>query len=129
MSAPFQRFAEETDEVAFRPLDLNRVAPRLTDILMATDKSFRALFRRTPVERIKRERLVRNACIAAGNWRHESAIPHLIQLLYDPSPLARGHAAWALWRTMGLDSSKLLTDLHGREQDERVRGEVEALLA
>ena len=40
----------------------------------------------------------------------------------------RGHAAWALWRTMGLDSSQLLTDLYQRDEDERVRGEIEALL-
>ncbi len=125
---PFQRFAEETDEVAFLPLDLHRVAPKLTDILMSTEASFRAMFRRTPVERAGRELMVRNACIAAGNWRGEQAIPHLIQLLYDESALARGHAAWALWRTMELDSSKLLSDLHRREEDARVRGEVEALL-
>ena len=125
---PFQRFAEETDEVAFLPLELDRVAPKLTDILMSTEESFRAMFRRTPVERVKRERIVRNACIAAGNWRDEQAIPHLIQLLYDESALVRGHAAWALWRTMELDSSKLLSDLHRREDDARVRGEVEALL-
>ncbi len=125
---PFQRFARETDEVAFLPLDLDRVAPRLTDILMTNEASFRARFRRTPVERVRRERIVRNACIAAGNWANERAIPHLIQLLYDESPLVRGHAAWALWRTMGLDSSQLLTDLYQRDEDERVRGEIEALL-
>lgn len=125
---PFQRFAEETDEVAFLPLELDRVAPKLTDILMSTEASFRAMFRRTPVERAGRALMVRNACIAAGNWRGGQAIPHLIQLLYDASALVRGHAAWALWRTMALDSSKLLSDLHRREDDARVRGEVEALL-
>ena len=125
---PFQRFAEETDEVAFLPLELDRVAPKLTNILMSNEASFRAMFRRTPVERAGRELLVRNACIAAGNWQGEQAIPHLIQLLYDASPLVRGHAAWALWRTMEVDSSKLLSDLHRREDDARVRGEVEALL-
>ncbi len=125
---PFQRFAEETDEVAFLPFDIDRVAPKLTDILMSNDDSFQAMFRRTPVERVKRERLVRNACVAAGNWRNEVAIPHLIQLLYDESALVRGHAAWALWRTMELDSAKLLADLYRREDDARVRGEVEALL-
>ncbi|MDE2775005.1 MAG: tRNA epoxyqueuosine(34) reductase QueG [Chloroflexota bacterium] len=125
---PFQRFATETDEVAFLPFDIERVAPPLTDILMSTEASYRSLFRRSPVERIKREQMARNACIAAGNWRGERVIPHLIQLLYDESALVRGHAAWALWRTMELDSSKLLTDLHKREDDERVRAEVEALL-
>lgn len=125
---PFQRFSEETQEVAFLPFDIERVAPQLTDILMSTEESYRLMFRRSPVERVKRAQMVRNACVAAGNWRGEVAIPHLIQLLYDESALARGHAAWALWRTMELDSSKLLTDLHRREDDARVRGEVEALL-
>lgn len=128
-ACPFQRFAEETDEVAFLPFDIERVAPPLTDILMSTEDGYRALFRRSPIERIKREQMVRNACVAAGNWRNERAIPHLIQLLYDESALVRGHAAWALWRTMELDASKLLSDLHRREDDARVRGEVEALLA
>ncbi|MCY3979423.1 MAG: tRNA epoxyqueuosine(34) reductase QueG [Chloroflexi bacterium] len=125
---PFQRFSEETQEVAFLPFDIERVAPQLTDILMSTEESYRLLFRRSPVERVKRAQMVRNACVAAGNWRGERAIPHLIQLLYDESALVRGHAAWALWRTMELDSSKLLSDLHRREDDARVRGEVEALL-
>ena len=125
---PFQRFASETAEVAFLPFDIDRVAPPLTGILMSTEESYRAMFRRTPLERIKREQMVRNACIAAGNWQGERAIPHLIQLLYDASALVRGHAAWALWRTMELDSSKLLTDLYQRDDDERVRGEVKALL-
>ncbi len=125
---PFQRFAEETDEVAFLPLDMDRVAPKLTDILMSNAESFRAMFRRTPVERVGRERMVRNACIAAGNWQDERAIPHLIQLLYDEKALVRGHAAWALWQTMEVDCSKLLTDLYRREDDAGVRSEVEALL-
>ena len=125
---PFQRFASETKEVAFLPFDIDRVAPPLTDILMSTEESYRAMFRRTPLERIKREQMVRNACIAAGNWQGERAIPHLIQLLYDESALVRGHAAWALWRTMELDSSKLLEELHRREEDARVRDEVAALL-
>lgn len=125
---PFQRFASETNEVAFLPMDENRIAPKLIDILMTTDESFKAMFRRTPLERIKRERIVRNACIASGNWGNTQAIPHLIQLLFDASALIRGHAAWALWHIMGLDSSKLLTDLYNREDDEQVRGEIESLL-
>ena len=125
---PFQRFAQETQEVAFLPLDLERVAPKLTDMLMLDEAAFQQMFRRTPVERVKRDGLVRNACIAAGNWKDESAIPYLIQLLYDASALVRGHAAWALWQTMELDSSKLLTDLYQREDDELVRDEVEQLL-
>lgn len=126
---PFQRFARETDEVAFLPFDIERAAPKLTDLLMLTDENFRAQFRRTPLERVKRDGLVRNACVAAGNWRGGEAIPYLIQLLYDQSAVVRGHAAWALWRTMELDASKLLEDLHRREEDARVREEIEWALA
>lgn len=125
---PFQRFTPETDEVAFMSFELDRIAPKLLDILTMTDDTFKAQFRRTPLERVKRERLVRNTCIAVGNWQNQQAIPYLIQLLYDASPLIRGHAAWALWQTMGLDSSKLLTDLYHRDDDERVRDEIEFLL-
>lgn len=125
---PFQRFTPETDEVAFMSFELDRIAPKLLDILAMTDDTFKAQFRRTPLERVKRERLVRNTCIAVGNWQNQQAIPYLIQLLYDASPLIRGHAAWALWQTMELDSSKLLTDLYHRDDDERVRDEIEFLL-
>ena len=73
---PFQRFAEETDEVAFLPL---RIGPRGAEADRYPDvqreASFRAMFRRTPVERAGRELMVRNACVAAGNWRGEQAIP------------------------------------------------------
>ncbi len=125
---PFQRFASDTDEVAFLPFDIDRIAPKLVDILMLNDQSFKDKFRRTPLERAKRERIVRNACIASGNWGDSQTIPYLIQLLYDASPIVRGHASWALWHTMGLDSSKLLTDLYHREHDDQVRAEIEYLL-
>jgi epoxyqueuosine reductase len=125
---PFQRFSTETDEVGFLAYELGRIAPKLLDILALTDDTFKAQFRRTPLERVKRERLVRNACIAAGNWQNQQAIPYLIQLLYDDSAILRGHASWALWQTMGLDSSKLLTDLYYREEDKQVRDEIEFLL-
>jgi len=125
---PFQRFTPEADEVAFMTFELDRIAPKVIDILAMTDEMFKEKFRRTPLERVKRERLVRNACVAAGNWQNKQVIPYLIQLLYDSSALIRGHASWALWHTMGLDSSKLLTDLYHREEDEQVRNEIEYLL-
>ena len=126
---PFQRFARDADEPDFAPSDIERAAPQLPDVLSLTDATFAARYHGTPLQRVKRDGLVRNACIAAGNWRDERAIPHLIQLLYDESAIVRGHAAWALWRTMDLDCARLLTDLHRREDDPRVRAEVEAVLA
>lgn len=46
--------------------------------------------------RAKRRGLVRNACVAAGNWGSDEALPALRRLLDDDEPLVREHAAWAI---------------------------------
>ncbi|NWG17973.1 MAG: tRNA epoxyqueuosine(34) reductase QueG [Chloroflexi bacterium] len=93
---PFQRFAPPSGERAFYPPDVNRAAPLLLDLLLLDEDVFRQRFSGSPVYRIGRERLVRNACIAVGNWGHPDAAPALERLLTDASPLIREHAAWAL---------------------------------
>lgn len=95
---PFQRFAPPSGESAFYPPDVNRAAPPLLDLLALDEAAFRQRFYGSPVYRIGRERLVRNACIAAGNWGHPDAAPALERLLAETSPLIREHAAWALER-------------------------------
>lgn len=92
---PFQRFAQLTPEHAFQPADLDRIAPLLLDLLALDEAGFQARFYGSPIYRIKRERLVRNACVAAGNWGDPQAVPLLEQLLRDESPLVREHATWA----------------------------------
>ena len=87
---------------------------------------FKARFDGSPIARIRRERLVRNACIAAGNWGSEAAIPALETLLRDPSPLVRGHAAWALG-TIGT-SAAILKMYYDHESDADVRAEIEMAL-
>ena len=121
---PWQRFAIQTLEPDFYPLDIDRAAPPLLDLLALTDASFAERYGGTPLSRIKRERLVRNACVAAGNWADQAVAPALAGLLHDPSPLIRGHAAWALGR---IDSPLARQALAGRlplEDDERVRAEI-----
>src|SRR5690606_4227420 len=95
---PFQRFAPAAGDAAFLPDDADRAAPRLLDLLALDDAAFAARYAGSPILRIKRERLVRNACVAVGNWGSDAAIPALERLLTDASPLVRGHAAWALGR-------------------------------
>ena len=70
---PFQRFAVPTQEAAFYPADLDHIAPKLVDLLALDDAAFHQRYYRSPIYRIKRERLVRNACVAAGNWGHTDA--------------------------------------------------------
>lgn len=93
---PFQHFATVTRETGFYPSNIDRAAPKLVDLLALDDAGFYQRYYGSPVYRIKRERLVRNACIAAGNWGNQETVPHLKRLLDDPSPLIRDHAGWAL---------------------------------
>ncbi|MBW4436650.1 MAG: tRNA epoxyqueuosine(34) reductase QueG [Pleurocapsa minor GSE-CHR-MK-17-07R] len=99
---PFQRFAGETRTEAFQLTDVSRAAPRLTDLLGLTHEAFAARFRGTPLFRTGRDRLVRNACVAAGNWASPEAIPALTHLLGDASASVQRHARWALDRISAL---------------------------
>jgi epoxyqueuosine reductase len=125
---PFQRFMPSTREQAFYPADTDRIAPPLLDLLALDEAQFKARYGGSPLYRIRRERLVRNACIAAGNWGHPDAVPSLGKLLDDKSPLMRGHAAWALGCIHGDESTRLLTARYAREEDSAVREEIKAAL-
>ena len=125
---PFQRFAQPTGEPCFYPLDVDRAAPKLLDLLVLDDDSFKAGYHDSPIIRIKRQRLVRNACIAAGNWGEANAVPALINLLEDTSSLVRGHAAWALGRIMGRDAAPWLAATLERETDNAAREEIAVVL-
>lgn len=95
MVCPFQRFAPTAVEPAFLPVDLNRAAPLLCDLLRLNHETFSTLYYGSAIYRIKRDQLVRNACIAAGNWGDKEALPFLETLLSDSSPQVRKYAAWA----------------------------------
>ncbi len=97
---PFTRkFARPTAERAFWPVDDERAAPPLRDLLALDEEGFRARFRHSPIWRVKRARLVRNACVAAGNSGLAEFAPLLDTLARgDASDLVREHAAWALER-------------------------------
>lgn len=120
---PWQRFAPLTDEPLFHPADIDRAAPPLLDLLGLDEPGFNQRFAGSPLARPKRERLVRNACVAAGNWGSDAALPALAQLLTnDPSPLIRGHAAWALGRVDG--GRVVLAAAGAHENEESVRQEI-----
>jgi epoxyqueuosine reductase len=70
----------------------------LADLLSLDDAAFRRRFAGTPVKRTGRDRVVRNALIAAGNSADPGLIPVVAGLLRDASPLVRAMAVWALRR-------------------------------
>ena len=122
---PFNRFARKTEEVSFYPdTEWANAAPPLLDLLTLDNASFAARFANSPIKRIKRTRLVRNACVAAGNWGSKTAVPALANLLADPEPIIRGHAVWALQQIGGQQASMALVDLKKREEDTAVLQEL-----
>ena len=121
---PFNRFAAPTAEAAFRPASWDMAAPPLLDLLALDDDTFARRFAGSPVRRIGRARLARNACVAAGNWGSAAAVPALAALLADAAPLVRGHAAWALRRIGGPAAHAALAAALDSEADPAVRQEL-----
>ena len=93
---PWNRFADSARRnQAFVPR-AELVAPALADLLALDDASFRQVFAGSPIKRIGRGRMVRNAAIAAGNsGRAELAAP-LARLVDDDDPVVAEAAQWAL---------------------------------
>jgi epoxyqueuosine reductase len=125
---PFQRFSQPSDIIS-SPALLDTAAPSLPSLLAMDEAGFAARFAGTAIERIKRDRLVRNACIAAGNWAADVAAPALMRLLGDSVPLVRGHAAWALGRLRAREPAQALAQRLDVEADALVREEIGLALA
>lgn len=124
---PWQRFAQPVlHPEFFQPTSMNRAAPPLQHLLTLGETEFSAMFAGSPVERIGRDRLVRNACIAAGNSGHSTLARWLLPLLEDADPLVRGHAAWALGQLR--TGSHELRAAFRREKVPQVRDEVNQAL-
>jgi epoxyqueuosine reductase len=122
---PYNRAAPDAGWPALAP-DRTRTALPLLDLLALGEADFRVRFRGTPVLRAKRRGLVRNACVAAGNWGNPAAVPILARLLEDLEPAVRGHAAWALGRIGGAGASRALAHAIAVETDPWVSGEIAA---
>jgi epoxyqueuosine reductase len=98
-ACPWNKFARSGHEAKLAARAALR-APRLGQLARLDDGGFRALFARSPVKRIGRDRFVRNVLIAIGNSDDASLAAEAKRLLGDPSPLVRGAAVWALGRLM-----------------------------
>ena len=93
---PWNRFADAARaNKAFLPR-AELVAPALADLLRLDDRAFRKLFAGSPIKRIGRGRMVRNAAIAAGNSGLPSLVPQLKALTGDEDPVVAEAARWAL---------------------------------
>ena len=92
---PWNKFAAEARETAFHARDALR-SPSLAELVQLDDAGFRALFSKSPVKRIGRDRFVRNVLYAIGNSGDVGLIEMARPLLDDASPVVSEAARWAL---------------------------------
>lgn len=94
---PFnERRSSPTDEPAYQPRAVTS-SPRLTDLLLMDDDTFRREFKGSPVKRAKRRGLLRNVAVAlavSDDPRARAALEHAAAT--DAEPLVRDAAAWTL---------------------------------
>jgi epoxyqueuosine reductase len=93
---PWNRFADTARRnQAFVPR-AELAAPALADLLDLDDLTFRRVFAGSPIKRIGRGRMVRNAAVAAGNSGRAELVPALERLTRDEDPVVAEAAAWAV---------------------------------
>jgi epoxyqueuosine reductase len=124
---PWNKFAQQGREIKLAAREALR-APLLSDLARLDDAAFRALFPKSPVKRIGRDRFVRNVLIAIGNSGDVTLAAEAERLLGDASPLVRGAAVWALGRLL---SREKIAEAASRasEDDPSVNDEWGAALA
>ncbi|KRR17196.1 epoxyqueuosine reductase [Bradyrhizobium lablabi] len=120
---PWNKFAQEGREAKLAARAELR-APQLSDLARLDDTAFRALFSKSPVKRIGRDRFIRNVLIAIGNAEDPSLAAEAELLLDDASPLVRGAAVWALSQLVNRERfNALAAKALGAETNEDVRAE------
>jgi len=70
----------------------------LSELLELTQERFAAVFKGTPIKRVKLAGILRNACIVAGNSGDATHGEALVRLASHASPVVRAHAVWAARR-------------------------------
>ncbi|MBR0824809.1 tRNA epoxyqueuosine(34) reductase QueG [Bradyrhizobium manausense] len=122
-ACPWNKFAKEGREAKLAARDELR-APTLVELAQLDDAAFRALFTKSPVKRIGRDRFLRNVLIAIGNSGDVALAEEARRLLSDASPLVRGAAVWALAQLSSREEfAAMRAAAIAGEHDESVREE------
>jgi epoxyqueuosine reductase len=108
---PWNKFAAVAAEQKLQAREALR-APSLAELSRLDDAAFRALFSKSPVKRIGRDRFLRNVLYAIGNSGDAGLAVEAERLLDDPAPLVRGAAVWALSRLLGAEDFAEVRDRH-----------------
>ena len=93
---PWNKFAQTAaTHKAFLPRG-EMAAPALADLLAMDDATFRQIFSGSTIKRTGRDRMVRNALIAAGNSDDPALVEPVKALLDDENETVREAAQWAM---------------------------------
>jgi len=124
---PWNKFAQASRETRLQAREALG-SPRLADLAALDDAAFRALFSKSPIKRIGRDRFIRNVLYAIGNSGDAALIAPTLRLLDDASALVRGAAVWALSRLaepQGFEAAR--AGRQARETDDAVLAEWQAV--
>ncbi len=129
---PFSRkFSVPATEPAYLPrlgVDEPTLVELAEELLSMSERGFRRAYTASPMVRPGRKGLLRNVCVALGNWGSHEAVPTLVRALEDRQPLVRGHAAWALGRVSSAAAIEALSLRADEETDSQVRDELNLAL-
>jgi epoxyqueuosine reductase len=123
---PYNDKAERGVNVAIAGESIAGTRMDVAEILaIRSAEDFSKRFSRSAVKRAKREGLVRNAAVVAGNLRQPSLVPALKESCGDASPLVRGHAVWALGE---YGETHFVAELRDQENDAFVLSEMDEVM-
>lgn len=121
---PYNHKVNMTHHEEFRP-DPEQVKPLLKPLLNMSNREFKERFGRMAGSWRGKKPIQRNAIIALGRYRDQTAISDLIRLLEEDSrPVIRGTAAWALGRIGGEEAEQALLRSLEKELDHQVLWEI-----
>ncbi|WAA11878.1 tRNA epoxyqueuosine(34) reductase QueG [Fervidibacillus halotolerans] len=128
MVCPYNKGKDFHFHPEFEP-DPELAKPRLKPLLSISNREFKNTFGKTAGAWRGKKPIQRNAILALGHFKDESAIPDLEQVLkHDPRPVIRGTAAWALGKIGGKKVNEILLQAKEREKDADVLKELEKAL-
>lgn len=115
---PFNAGHGEGHDPMLSPRSVEHALPDLVELAQLGTNQIRQRVKRTSLRRVPREVLLRNVAVALGNTAASDAVPALVHLLADRSPLVRLHAVWALGRLGARDALAAHTDDDASVQEE-----------
>ncbi|WP_010529815.1 tRNA epoxyqueuosine(34) reductase QueG [Lentibacillus jeotgali] len=104
--------------------------PKLKPLLRISNREFKNIFGHIAGSWRGKKPLQRNALIALGHYKDETAVQDMIAVMKnDPRPVIRGTAAWSLGKIGTREAFLAIESAIEKERDEQVLAEMEKGLA